>query len=121
MINHVLLLVLVLLCRYEDGDTTLRKLCSASDFIWSDAPLDILGSVTSITFNDPACLSIKDHALTTEEVQFSHHDGLQCIGCHLIQLNYHPAVIIFGCLYRDRLKPFVMICMFWESKTLSIF
>ncbi|KAK6120927.1 hypothetical protein DH2020_045328 [Rehmannia glutinosa] len=54
---------------YEDGDTTLRKLCSASEFIWSDTPLDILGSVASITFSDPACLSIKDHTLTTEEVK----------------------------------------------------
>jgi AdoMet-dependent rRNA methyltransferase SPB1 len=42
---------------------------SAADFIWSDSPLEILGSVTSITFDDPACLPIKDHALTTEEVK----------------------------------------------------
>lgn len=43
---------------------------SAVDFIWSDSPLEILGSVTSITFDDPACLPIKDHALTTEEVNY---------------------------------------------------
>ncbi|KAL8540217.1 hypothetical protein ACS0TY_001699 [Phlomoides rotata] len=54
---------------YEDGDTTLRKLSSASEFIWSDAPLDILGSVTSITFNDPESMPMKDHTLTTEEVK----------------------------------------------------
>ncbi|KAL7082729.1 hypothetical protein ACP275_14G120100 [Erythranthe tilingii] len=54
---------------YEDGDTTLRKLSSASEFIWSDAPLDILGSVTAITFSDPTCLPIKDHTLTTDEVK----------------------------------------------------
>lgn len=54
--------------RYEDGATVLRKVCSASDFVWSDSPLEILGSVTSITFKDPACLPITDHALTTEEV-----------------------------------------------------
>ncbi|CAA0807631.1 FtsJ-like methyltransferase family protein [Striga hermonthica] len=54
---------------YEDGDTTLRKLCSASDFIWSESPLDILGSVSSITFNDPESLPLKDHTLTTEEVK----------------------------------------------------
>jgi hypothetical protein len=54
--------------RYEDGDTTLRKVSSAADFIWSEAPLDILGSVTSITFDDVTSLPIKDHALTTEEV-----------------------------------------------------
>ena len=39
---------------YEDGDTTLRKVSSAANFIWSDTPLEILGSVTSITFSDPA-------------------------------------------------------------------
>ncbi|KAI3815148.1 hypothetical protein L1987_14804 [Smallanthus sonchifolius] len=54
---------------YEDGDTTLRKTCSATDFIWSSAPLDVLGTVTSITFRDDACLPIKNHALTTEEVK----------------------------------------------------
>lgn len=49
----------------------MRKVSSAADFIWSDTPLEILGSVTSITFDDPACLTIKDHELTTEEVIFS--------------------------------------------------
>ena len=56
--------------RYEDGETLIRKVSSAVDFIWSDSPLEILGSVTSITFDDPACLPIKDHALTTEEVNY---------------------------------------------------
>ncbi|XP_052193973.1 uncharacterized protein LOC127802297 [Diospyros lotus] len=54
---------------YEEGATVLRKVCSAADFVWSDAPLDILGSVTTITFEDPTCLPIKDHSLTTEEVK----------------------------------------------------
>ncbi|XP_058088799.1 adoMet-dependent rRNA methyltransferase spb1 [Magnolia sinica] len=54
---------------YEDGVTTLRKVCSASDFVWSESPLEILGSVTSISFEDPACLSLKDHTLTTEEIK----------------------------------------------------
>ncbi|CAL5377152.1 unnamed protein product [Camellia sinensis] len=54
---------------YEDGQSILRKVCSAADFIWSDSPLEILGSVTSIDFKDPACLPIKDHTLTTEEVE----------------------------------------------------
>lgn len=61
-------LVCVLMCRYEDGDTTLRKLSSASEFIWSENPLEILGSVTSITFSDADSLPLKDHAQTTEEV-----------------------------------------------------
>ncbi|KAK7257950.1 hypothetical protein RIF29_32300 [Crotalaria pallida] len=55
---------------YEDGISTLRKTFSAANFIWSDSPLDILGSATSITFTDPADLPIKDHALTTEEVKY---------------------------------------------------
>ncbi|PWA61457.1 Ribosomal RNA methyltransferase FtsJ domain [Artemisia annua] len=54
---------------YEDGDTTLRKTCSATDFIWSTAPLDVLGTVTSIIFTYETCLAIKNHILTTEEVK----------------------------------------------------
>lgn len=52
----------------------MRKLSSAAEFIWSEAPLDILGSVTSITFNDPASMPMKDHILTTEEVRVSKYD-----------------------------------------------
>ncbi|OIW08719.1 hypothetical protein TanjilG_03395 [Lupinus angustifolius] len=59
---------------YEDGNTTLRKMSSAASFIWSDSPLEILGSVTSITFTDPADLQIEDHTLTTEEVKSLCHD-----------------------------------------------
>ncbi|KAK9141762.1 hypothetical protein Syun_011162 [Stephania yunnanensis] len=55
--------------RYEDGMAVLRKVCLASDFVSSEAPLDVLGTVTSISFEDPACLSIKEHELTTEEVK----------------------------------------------------
>ena len=56
--------------RYEDGDMTLRKVSSASNYIWSDSPLEILGTVTCITFDDPPCLLIKNHDLTTEEVLY---------------------------------------------------
>ncbi|KAF5203881.1 Ribosomal rna large subunit methyltransferase e [Thalictrum thalictroides] len=52
---------------YADGDTVLRKVCLASDFVWSESPLDILGSVTSISFDDPACLDIKDNKNTRED------------------------------------------------------
>ncbi|PON44685.1 AdoMet-dependent rRNA methyltransferase, Spb [Parasponia andersonii] len=65
--------------RYEDGDTTLRKVSTAADFIWSDAPLEILGSVTSISFNDEASLPIQDHDLTTEEVKIL-CDDLRVLG-----------------------------------------
>ncbi|XP_016473511.1 uncharacterized protein LOC107795393 [Nicotiana tabacum] len=52
---------------YEDGETLLRKVCSAADFVWSD--IKSLGSVTSITFDDPASLPMRNHPLTTEEVK----------------------------------------------------
>ncbi|KAH0737447.1 hypothetical protein KY290_036152 [Solanum tuberosum] len=52
---------------YEDGETVLRKDCSAADFVWSD--IKSLGSVTSIKFDDPASLPMRDHPLTTEEVR----------------------------------------------------
>lgn len=52
---------------YEDGETLLRKVCSAADFVWSD--IKSLGSVTSIVFDDPASLPLRNHPLTTEEVK----------------------------------------------------
>ncbi|KAI5660946.1 hypothetical protein M9H77_20269 [Catharanthus roseus] len=54
---------------YEDGVSILRKVSSAADFVWSDAPLDILGSVTAISFEDPESLPLNDHSLTTEEIK----------------------------------------------------
>ncbi|XVE49031.1 hypothetical protein DITRI_Ditri01bG0049200 [Diplodiscus trichospermus] len=54
---------------YEDGETISKKASTAADFVWSDTPLEILGSVTSITFEDPVSLPIKDHSSTTEEVK----------------------------------------------------
>ncbi|TVU20279.1 hypothetical protein EJB05_36482 [Eragrostis curvula] len=56
---------------YEEGNTTLRKVGSASDFIWSEAqaPLEFLGSYNVISFDDPASLPIKSHELTTDEIK----------------------------------------------------
>ncbi|KAK3027001.1 hypothetical protein RJ639_041762 [Escallonia herrerae] len=77
---------------YEDGDTTLRKVCLAADFIWSDNPLEILGSVTAIKFEDPSSLPIKDHDLTTEEVK-ALCDDLRVLGKqdfkHLLKWRMH--------------------------------
>nr|XP_043623174.1 adoMet-dependent rRNA methyltransferase spb1 [Erigeron canadensis] len=77
---------------YEDGDTTLRKTSSATDFIWSNAPLDVLGTVGSITFTDATCLPIRDHALTTEEVK-ALCDDLRVLGKqdfkHLLKWRIH--------------------------------
>ncbi|CAM0952866.1 unnamed protein product [Alopecurus aequalis] len=51
-----------------------RPICkarSASDFIWSEAqtPQEILGSFMGVSFDDPASLPIKNHELTTAEIQ----------------------------------------------------
>uniref|UniRef100_A0A0E0L5V1 Putative rRNA methyltransferase n=1 Tax=Oryza punctata TaxID=4537 RepID=A0A0E0L5V1_ORYPU len=56
---------------YEEGNTTLRKVGLASDFIWSEAqaPLEFLGSFNAISFDDPASLPIKNHELTTDEIK----------------------------------------------------
>ncbi|XP_047307608.1 pre-rRNA 2'-O-ribose RNA methyltransferase [Impatiens glandulifera] len=64
---------------YEDGETIFTKVCSAADFVWSDNPLDMLGTVTCISFKDTASLDIKNHALTTEEVK-SLCDDLRVLG-----------------------------------------
>ncbi|XP_010433595.1 PREDICTED: putative rRNA methyltransferase [Camelina sativa] len=54
---------------YEDGESILRKVASAADFIWSESPLEVLGTVTCISFDDQASLPLKEHDLTTEEVK----------------------------------------------------
>ncbi|CAI0437984.1 unnamed protein product [Linum tenue] len=64
---------------YEEGQAMVRKVSSAADFIWSATPLDVLGSVTSITFEDPDSLCIKELELTTEEVK-SLCDDLRVLG-----------------------------------------
>ncbi|XP_047094707.1 pre-rRNA 2'-O-ribose RNA methyltransferase [Lolium rigidum] len=55
---------------YEEGVTVLEKVGLASDFIFSEAqtPLEFLGSVTKISFDDPASLPLKNHEITTEEI-----------------------------------------------------
>ncbi|CAD6271175.1 unnamed protein product [Miscanthus lutarioriparius] len=56
---------------YEEGNTTLRKVGLASDFIWSDAqaPLEFLGSYNAISFDNPESLPIKNHELTTDDIK----------------------------------------------------
>ncbi|KAJ0009800.1 hypothetical protein Pint_34703 [Pistacia integerrima] len=77
---------------YEDGESIVRKVSSAADFIWSNNPLEILGSVTSISFEDPSCLAIIDHELTTEEVK-ALCDDLRVLGKqdfkHLLKWRMH--------------------------------
>lgn len=64
---------------YEEGLATIRKIGLASDFVWSDKPLEVLGSVTSISFENPACSSLKDHSLTTDEIKLL-CDDLRVLG-----------------------------------------
>lgn len=54
---------------YEDGITTLWKVGKVSDFIWSESPLEFLGSVNALSFEDSPSLSIKEHDLTTDEIK----------------------------------------------------
>ncbi|CAN7033217.1 unnamed protein product [Brassica rapa subsp. trilocularis] len=54
---------------YENGESILRKVTSAADFIWSENPLEILGTVTCISLDDEASLPLKEHDLTTEEIK----------------------------------------------------
>ncbi|KAI3848854.1 hypothetical protein MKX03_034240 [Papaver bracteatum] len=51
----------------------------ASEFVWSEIPLEVLWTTTSISFKDPACVPLKDHILTTEEVKALCED-LQVLG-----------------------------------------
>ncbi|RHN61301.1 putative 27S pre-rRNA (guanosine(2922)-2'-O)-methyltransferase [Medicago truncatula] len=51
-------------------EASAQPLAKVVDVLRDNAPLEILGSVTSICFTDPADLPIKDHDLTTEEVFF---------------------------------------------------
>ncbi|XP_074275096.1 adoMet-dependent rRNA methyltransferase spb1-like [Silene latifolia] len=53
---------------YEDGLTLVRKIRSASDFVWADNPVEMLGITTSISFNYSSSLPLKENSLTTEEV-----------------------------------------------------
>ncbi|KAJ4873058.1 FtsJ-like methyltransferase family protein [Raphanus sativus] len=54
---------------YQDGESILRKVASAADFIWSENPLEVLGTVTLISFDDEASLPIKEHELTSDEIK----------------------------------------------------
>ncbi|KAM0885358.1 hypothetical protein ACQ4PT_030431 [Festuca glaucescens] len=56
---------------YEEGVTVLGKVGLASDFIFSEAqtPLEFLGSVAKISFDDPASLPLKNHEITTDEIK----------------------------------------------------
>ncbi|KAK8941008.1 hypothetical protein KSP39_PZI010452 [Platanthera zijinensis] len=54
---------------YEVGNTTLWKVGNVSDFIWSETPLEFLGLVNALSFENPTSLSVKEHEFTTDEVK----------------------------------------------------
>lgn len=55
--------------RYDDDVSLVRKVCPAAEFVLSsEDPVETLGKVTSISFDDESSLPLKEHPLTTEEV-----------------------------------------------------
>ncbi|KAL3678738.1 hypothetical protein R1sor_021694 [Riccia sorocarpa] len=54
---------------YEDGVSTLRKEVSASEFVWTEKPLELLGTVTSMSFSNEESKAISEHSLTTQEIK----------------------------------------------------
>ncbi|KAF4356893.1 hypothetical protein F8388_003188 [Cannabis sativa] len=84
---------------YEDVDTTLRKVSTAAEFIWPETLLDILGSITSISFHDPTSLLINHHAVTTQEVKIL-CDDLGVLGKqdfkHLLKWRIHIRKALIG-------------------------
>ncbi|KAG6550168.1 hypothetical protein Mapa_008125 [Marchantia paleacea] len=54
---------------YEEGVTTLRKEVPVNDFVWTEKPLELLGTITSISFAGPDDKSFSENPLTTEEVK----------------------------------------------------
>ncbi|MCL7049700.1 hypothetical protein MKW94_018890 [Papaver nudicaule] len=63
-INPKLLVARNLFTIKEEGGVAL-----ALDFLWSESPLDVLGTARSLSFTDDACLSLKDLRLTTKRIK----------------------------------------------------
>ncbi|CAA7060282.1 unnamed protein product [Microthlaspi erraticum] len=84
---------------YEDGVSVLRTVSSAADFIWSETPLDILGTVNSISFADEASLPLKEHDLTTEEIK------ILCGDLHVLGKNDFKHLLKWRMQLRKALTP----------------
>ncbi|KAI3867497.1 hypothetical protein MKX03_032350 [Papaver bracteatum] len=54
---------------YTKEESIAKRVVSASDFVWSETPLEVFGIADSLSFNDDACLSLKGHSLTTRRVK----------------------------------------------------
>ncbi|MCL7033313.1 hypothetical protein MKW94_010035 [Papaver nudicaule] len=54
---------------YSDEESVAGRAVLASDFVWSETPLEVLGIAYSLSFDDDACLSLKNHNLTTKMVK----------------------------------------------------
>ncbi|KAL2609813.1 hypothetical protein R1flu_028386 [Riccia fluitans] len=54
---------------YEEGVSTLRKEVPASEFVWTEKPLELLGTITSISFSNEESRAVSEHPLTTQEIK----------------------------------------------------
>ncbi|CAK9270394.1 unnamed protein product [Sphagnum jensenii] len=84
---------------YEEGKTTLFKEVPMSDFVWAEKPLDMLGSITSITFSDPGSDSILKHPLTTEEIK------ILCEDLRVLGKSEFKQLLKWRLLIRKALQP----------------
>ncbi|KAI3880724.1 hypothetical protein MKW92_047799 [Papaver armeniacum] len=53
----------------KDEEEEEEAVVLASDFVWSETPLEVLEKACSLSFVDDACLSLKDHSLTTKRIK----------------------------------------------------
>ncbi|KAI3891167.1 hypothetical protein MKW98_007472 [Papaver atlanticum] len=53
----------------EEEEEEEEAVVLASDFVWSETPLEVLEKACSLSFADDACLSLKDHSLTTKRIK----------------------------------------------------
>lgn len=89
----------------------MRKVSSAADFMCSDTPLEILGTITAISFDGSSCVAIEEDALTAEEVGFC-----------LFLFRFVPLIVkSVANLSILRSNIYVMICVFLGRKILSIY
>ncbi|XP_026378831.1 aspartic proteinase CDR1-like [Papaver somniferum] len=54
---------------FKKEESIPKRVVLASDFVWSETPLEVFGIADSLSFNDDACLSLRGHNLTTRRVK----------------------------------------------------
>ncbi|XP_026454440.1 adoMet-dependent rRNA methyltransferase spb1-like [Papaver somniferum] len=68
-INPRLLVTRNLFSIKEEEEEEEKVVVLASDFVWSETPLEVLEKACSLSFADDDCLSLKDHSLTTKRIK----------------------------------------------------